>query len=62
MLDRIFLHTSVVMCAVGVCSVLVHLMIKYRMKFLPESIAFVLIGEQTVLLLEHGLYNYHGTL
>jgi len=29
----------------GLCSILVHLMIKYRVKFLPESIAFVVIGE-----------------
>ena len=30
---------------VGVCCVLVHLVIKYKLKFLPESIAFVFIGE-----------------
>ncbi len=28
-----------------VCIILVHLMIKYKFKYLPESISFVLIGE-----------------
>ena len=29
----------------GLCIILVHLMIKYKFHFLPESIAFVLIGQ-----------------
>ena len=29
----------------GLCIILVHLMLKYKFHFLPESIAFVLIGQ-----------------